>query len=80
MFLFMKSLVYVCKLIKVRYKFGINDVIRSILVVGVMNMKQEDKKEYEQENKKTAGNNQWTNNNTKYYPDTRERKDGPGGD
>lgn len=29
--------------------------------------------------KKTAGNNQWTNNNLKYYPDERERKDGPGG-
>lgn len=29
---------------------------------------------------KTAGNNQWTNNNLKYYPDTRERKDGPSGD
>ncbi len=28
---------------------------------------------------KTAGNNQWTNNNLKYYPDTRERKDGPSG-
>jgi len=31
-------------------------------------------------NKKTAGNNQWTNNQLKYYPDNRERKDGPGGD
>lgn len=29
---------------------------------------------------KTAGNNQWTNNNLKYYPDKRERKDGPGGE
>lgn len=28
---------------------------------------------------KTAGNNQWTNNNLKYYPDERERQDGPGG-
>ena len=28
---------------------------------------------------KTAGNNQWTNNNIKYYPDERERQDGPGG-
>lgn len=42
--------------------------------------KNEQKKEYEQENKKTATNNQWTNNNLKYYPDTRERRDGPGGD
>ncbi len=33
-----------------------------------------------QENKKTATNNQWTNNNLKYYPDKRERKDGPGGE
>lgn len=30
-------------------------------------------------NKKTEYNNQWTNNNTKYYPDNRERRDGPGG-
>lgn len=29
--------------------------------------------------KKTAYNNQWTNNNLKYYPDLRERQDGPGG-
>jgi len=32
-----------------------------------------------QDNKKDAGNNQWTNANLKYYPDTRERQDGPGG-
>lgn len=30
-------------------------------------------------NRKTATNNQWTNNNLKYYPDTRKRSDGPGG-
>ncbi len=30
--------------------------------------------------KKDAGNNQWTNNNLKYYPDKRERRDGPGGE
>lgn len=36
--------------------------------------------EYAQKNEKTAGNNQWTNANLKYYPDERERKDGPGGD
>jgi hypothetical protein len=36
-------------------------------------------KEKKQKNKKTAGNNQWTNNQLKYYPDERERKDGPGG-
>lgn len=29
--------------------------------------------------KKTAGNNQWTNNNLRYYPDKRKRQDGPGG-
>ncbi len=29
---------------------------------------------------KTAGNNQWTTNNSKYNPDNRERKDGPGGE
>lgn len=28
---------------------------------------------------KDAGNNQWTNNNLKYYPDRRKREDGPGG-
>lgn len=38
------------------------------------------KKSKNKENKKTAGNNQWTNNNLKYYPDERERKDGPGGE
>jgi len=32
------------------------------------------------EKKKDAGNNQWTNNNLKYYPDKRERRDGPGGE
>lgn len=34
----------------------------------------------EQRNEKDAGNNQWTNANLKYYPDERERRDGPGGD
>lgn len=34
----------------------------------------------EQENKKDEGNNQWTNANLKYYPDERERHDGPGGE
>lgn len=34
----------------------------------------------EKENKKDEGNNQWTNANLKYYPDERERQDGPGGD
>lgn len=29
--------------------------------------------------RKDEGNNQWTNNNTKYYPDKRKRQDGPGG-
>lgn len=33
----------------------------------------------EKDNEKTAGNNQWTNANLKYYPDKRERQDGPGG-
>lgn len=28
---------------------------------------------------KTAVNNQWTSNNSKYYPDNRVRQDGPGG-
>lgn len=33
----------------------------------------------QEKNKKTEGNNQWTNNQMKYFPDERERKDGPGG-
>lgn len=41
--------------------------------------KQNKNKLNEQDSEKTAGNNQWTNNNLKYYPDTRERQDGPGG-
>ncbi len=40
-------------------------------------MKNKDKN---QQNKKTASDNQWTNNNLKYYPDKRDRKDGPGGE
>lgn len=32
------------------------------------------------ESEKTAVNNQWTNTNLKYYPDKRDRKDGPGGE
>ncbi len=31
-------------------------------------------------NKKDAGNNQWTNKNAELSPDTRERRDGPGGE
>lgn len=34
---------------------------------------------HQEEQKKTAGDNQWTNANLKYYPDKRERQDGPGG-
>lgn len=46
-----------------------------------MNTKKENKlaKESKKDNKKDAGNNQWTNNNLKYYPDERPREDGPGG-
>lgn len=36
-------------------------------------------KQEKSKNEKTAGNNQWTNNQMKYYPDERERQDGPGG-
>ena len=36
-------------------------------------------KECKEKNEKSAGNNQWTNNNLKYYPDQRKRPDGPGG-
>lgn len=39
-----------------------------------------DKSNKQEECKKSAGNNQWTNNNLKYYPDERERRDGPGGE
>ena len=53
---------------------------------SVMNMEQKkksccDSEEllHGEEAKKTAGNNQWTNNNLKYYPDERDRQDGPGG-
>lgn len=35
--------------------------------------------ESEKKNEKSAGDNQWTSNNLKYYPDERERQDGPGG-
>lgn len=42
-------------------------------------MKKENKQDKENGNKKSATNNQWTNNQLKYYPDERERKDGPGG-
>ena len=38
------------------------------------------KEKKNKKNKKDAGNNQWTNNNLKYYPDNRERRDGPGGE
>jgi len=44
-------------------------------VIIVKNKKKQNKSN---EAVKTAGNNQWTNN-TKYYPDERERQDGPGG-
>lgn len=41
--------------------------------------KQEKIKKQQDSPEKTAGNNQWTNNNLKYYPDKRKRQDGPGG-
>ena len=49
---------------------------------GCMNKKKlpEEFKYNNQEAKKDEGNNQWTNANLKYYPDTRERRDGPGGE
>lgn len=31
-------------------------------------------------NKKSKTNNQWTSTGLKYYPDKRERRDGPGGE
>ena len=42
--------------------------------------KMKNKNNKQQKNEKSAVNNQWTNNNLKYYPDQRERKDGPGGE
>ncbi len=49
---------------------------------GVNVMKERNKRQRKSQEaaKKTAYNNQWTNANLKYYPDERERKDGPGGD
>lgn len=41
--------------------------------------KQEKIKKQQDSPEKTAGNNQWTNNNLKYYPDKRKRQDGPSG-
>lgn len=46
---------------------------------GVIIMKKDGKQTKSNEAQKTAVNNQWTNNNLKYYPDNRERQDGPGG-
>lgn len=42
-------------------------------------MSKNTEKKTHEESKKTAYNNQWTNNNLKYYPDNRPRQDGPGG-
>ena len=48
-------------------------------IIGVIILKKNRKQTKSTETQKTAVNNQWTNNNTKYYPDNRERQDGPGG-
>ena len=48
-------------------------------IIGVIILKKNRKQTESNETQKTAVNNQWTNNNTKYYPDNRERQDGPGG-
>ena len=48
-------------------------------IIGVIILKKNRKQTKSNETQKTAVNNQWTNNNTKYYPDNRERQDGPGG-
>lgn len=42
-------------------------------------MNTEKKHPKNKEAKKTAGNNQWTSVHAKDIPDTRSRKDGPGG-
>ena len=47
--------------------------------IGVMKMSKEKLNKQNKENKKTATDNQWTNNKLKYYPDDRKRQDGPGG-
>ena len=41
--------------------------------IGVMKMSKEKLNKQNKENKKTATDNQWTNNNLKYYPDDRKR-------
>jgi len=46
-------------------------------VIFVIDKRKKEKQELP--GQKTAYNNQWTNNNLKYYPDERERQDGPGG-
>ena len=51
-------------------------MLRILLLV----IKMKDKNKKIKQAKKSAGDNQWTSNNLKYYPDTRERKDGPGGE
>ena len=48
-------------------------------IIGVIILKKNRKQTKSNETQKTSVNNQWTNNNTKYYPDNRERQDGPGG-
>ncbi len=45
-----------------------------------MKNKSKNKNNNQQDNEKTAVDNQWTNSNLKYYPDDRERRDGPGGE
>ena len=47
--------------------------------IGVMKMSKEKLNNQNKENKKTATDNQWNNNNQKNYPDDRKRQDGPGG-
>lgn len=45
-----------------------------------MNEKNKYKAPEKSTEKKSATDNQWTNPNLKYYPDQRDRRDGPGGE
>lgn len=70
---------------KLNKEYRIDLIFVHILFLERDNMKKNNKEKnseellHSQEQKKTEGNNQWTNNNLKYYPDKRERQDGPGG-
>lgn len=45
-----------------------------------MNKRKPDPTHQSENGEKTATNNQWVSTNMDYYPDNRERRDGPGGE